>query len=178
MKQPLFILIALFTFFSIPGCTGAAETRNPVEKMDLAALDTLIQSEEGPDMIALVAAWCGPCIDELPALNKLHGKYKDEGFKLMGVALDLEGPSAMQSIVDRLNIRFPIYWVGEKGVNAYRIDRLPMLFVVKDGKIVERILGKRSEKFLERKITDLLRKAPSSERYPNTKQMTYEQSNP
>jgi len=151
----LFILITLSVFFLMPVCPGAAESRNRVKSTDLATLDRLIESRDGPDLIAVMAAWCGPCIAELPVLNKLYGKYQERGLKLVGIALDLEGPSAMQPIVDRLKVRFPIYWVGEKGVDAYNIDRLPMLFVVKDGKIVEKIPGKRTTKFLEEKIIDL-----------------------
>lgn len=155
LRHTFFILFILFAFFLNPAHGGSTESRNRVERMDLAALDELMKSGAAPNFIAFMAAWCGPCIEELPVLNKLYGEYKDQGFKLVGVALDLKGPSAMQPAVDRLNVNFPIYWVGEDAVEAYKIDRLPMLFVVEDGKITERIHGKRSEKFLEKKIRNL-----------------------
>lgn len=155
LQHTFFILFILFALFSNPAHAGNTEPRNRVERMDLAALDELMKSQGAPDIIALMAAWCGPCIEELPVLNKLYGEYKNQGFKLVGVALDLKGPSAMQPAVDRLNVNFPIYWVGEEAIEAYRIDKLPMLFVVEDGKITERIHGKRSENFLEEKIKDI-----------------------
>ncbi|MFC1828982.1 TlpA family protein disulfide reductase [Thermodesulfobacteriota bacterium] len=151
----LFILITVFTFFLMPVCLDATESRNTVNSTDLATLNRLIESRDGPDLITVMAAWCGPCIEELPILNRLYVKYRKEGLKLVGIAIDLEGPTAMQPIVDRLKVQFPIYWVGEKAVTAYNIDRLPMLLVVEDGRIIEKIPGKRSKKFLEEKILEL-----------------------
>jgi thiol-disulfide isomerase/thioredoxin len=125
--------------------------------MDLEALDKIMTSRKNPNLITFTAAWCGPCKEELPLLNKLYVKYRKEGLKIIGVALDLEGPSAMQPIVDRLKIDFPIYWVGEKAVNHYEIDALPMIFVMNNGNIAERIPGKRSAAYLEEKVKRLLR---------------------
>jgi len=155
MQRTIFIFFILLAIVLMPLGLDATASQNRVKTMDLPRLDRLIKSREGPNLMAFMAAWCGPCIGELPILNRLYAKYQKMGFKLVGIALDLEGPSAMQPIVDRLNVRFPIYWVGEKGVEAYKIDKLPMLFVIENGKIVEKIPGKRSEKFLEEKILEL-----------------------
>jgi hypothetical protein len=88
----------------------------------------------------------------LPALNKLHQKYSAKGFNLIGISIDLEGPQAMQPIIDKLKIGFPVYWYGETAIQKYSVFVIPMIIWVKDGRIVERLPGRRSERELDKKI--------------------------
>jgi thioredoxin-like negative regulator of GroEL len=127
-----------------------------VQKISEAALDELIQSGDNRMLITFMAAWCGPCIDELPALNRLHQKYKSRGLKLIGVSIDSEGPRAMQPIVDSLKLEFPVYWYGESAIQKYSIFAIPMAFWVKDGRIVKKLPGRRSEKDLDKRIRKFL----------------------
>ena len=127
-----------------------------VEKISEAALDELIYSGNKKIVITFMAAWCGPCIDELPTLNKLYQNYKARGFKLIGVSIDIEGPQAMQPIIDKLKVDFPVYWYGETAIQKYSIFAIPMIYWVQDGKIVEKLGGRRSEKELDKKIRKFL----------------------
>ena len=103
-----------------------------------------------------MAAWCGPCIDELPVLNKLYKKYKTQGLNLIGISIDLEGPHAMQPIIDKLKIGFPVYWYGESAVEKFSIYAIPMIYLVKDGQIVEKLPGRRPGRELDKKIRKFL----------------------
>lgn len=136
--------------------TAVSGGRIIVESMEIAALDALIRENESRYLIALMAAWCGPCKKELPALIRLYAKYRKQGLKLIGISLDLEGPAAMQPTVDRMKVNFPVYCVGEKAVNTYGIKTLPMLWVVRNGGIEERLIGHQKEQTLEKKIRDML----------------------
>ena len=127
-----------------------------VQKISEAALDELIHAKNNKILITFMAAWCGPCIDELPALNKLYQKYEKQGLKLIGISIDLEGPKAMQPIVDKLQVVFPVYWYGESAVQKFSIYAIPMIFFVKNGRIVEKLPGRRSEKELNKKIREFL----------------------
>ena len=71
----------------------------PIEE---AALDELMKKKGNLLIVSFMAAWCGPCIDELPALNNLYRKYKDQGLKVIGISIDLEGAVAMQPVVNKL----------------------------------------------------------------------------
>ncbi len=146
-------ILLLICLISIPNTASAVVT---VEKISEAALDELIYSGKKKIVITFMAAWCGPCIDELPTLNTLHQKYKAQGFKLIGISIDLEGPQAMQPIIDKLKIGFPVYWYGESAIQKYSIFAIPMIYWVQDGKIVEKLGGRRSEKELEKKIKQFL----------------------
>ncbi|MGD2100571.1 MAG: TlpA disulfide reductase family protein [Desulfobacterales bacterium] len=127
-----------------------------VQKISESALDELIQSGNDKLVITFMAAWCGPCIDELPALNKLFKKYEPKGLNLIGVSIDLEGPRAMQPIVNRLKVEFPVYWYGESAVQKFSIYAIPMIFFVKNGQIIERLPGRRHERNLEKMFLKFL----------------------
>ncbi len=127
-----------------------------VEKISEAALDELIQSGNNKMVITFMAAWCGPCIDELPSLNRLYNKYNGRGLKFIGISIDIEGPRAMQPIIDKLNVGFPVYWYGESAVKKFSIFAIPMVYLVKNGQIVKKLPGRRSERDLEKKIRKFL----------------------
>jgi len=148
-----FITLLFFLFISIH---SDASTGVTVEKISESALDELIKAKHNNLVVTFMAAWCGPCIDELPALNNLYKKYKEKGLKLIGISIDLEGPRAMQPIIDKLQVRFPIYWYGDAAVQKFSLFAIPMIFLVKDGQVVEKLPGRRSEKALNKKIRELL----------------------
>ena len=150
----IFISILLVSPFS-------SDSNNVIRPLEIVQLNQMVKNANDRCLITVMAAWCAPCIKELPDLNNLYIKYKDQGLKLIGITVDLEGPQAMQPIVDRLKIDFPIYWVGEKAIEALRINGIPLIMFVQDGKIVEdpnhRIIGKRSRKFLDKVIRQYLK---------------------
>jgi thioredoxin-like negative regulator of GroEL len=148
---PAVLLVIVFSITNANASGGVT-----VQKISEAALDQLIYSDQKKIVVTFMAAWCGPCIDELPALNKLHQKYSPKGFNLIGISIDLEGPQAIQPIIDKLNVGFPVYWYGESAIEKYSIFAIPMIIWVKDGRIVERLPGRRSERDLEKKIRKFL----------------------
>lgn len=155
-KLPVFLILCMMIAFMhcMPASVVAAEKVTPVTKSDI---ESLIRSQECPVVIVAMASWCSPCRKELPALNRLYEKYKGKGLSVIGISLDVGGPSAMQSIIDDMQITFPVYWGGEKLTAEYNISAIPLLMLSKKGEIVERIIGMRSEEFLEKKIAALLR---------------------
>jgi thiol-disulfide isomerase/thioredoxin len=150
------IYIIVLLFISLLIIHANADAGVTVQKISEAALDELIQTSNNKMVITFMAAWCGPCIDELPALNRLYKKFHGTGLKLIGISIDLEGPRAMQPIIDRLNVGFPVYWYGESAIQKYSIFAIPMVFLVKNGRIIEKLPGRRSERHLEKKIRRLL----------------------
>jgi thiol-disulfide isomerase/thioredoxin len=128
-----------------------------VERVEEATLDKLIMDGDNRLLVSFMAAWCGPCIEELPILSKLHRKYKNQGLKIVGISIDYAGPDAMQPTITELKIDFPVYWFGEKAISKFNLNAIPMLLIIKRGEIVERLFGRRSEKFLDKKIQELLR---------------------
>ena len=147
-----FAAVLIFTGFSNGAMASA--TIQPIEE---TKLDELINAKKGRLVVTFVAAWCPPCIDELPVLNKLYHRHKKKGLKLIGITIDLEGPGAMQPIANKLKIDFPIYWFGEKGVQKFKLNAIPVLFFIKDGRVVDKLYGRRPEGDLNRKFKEFLK---------------------
>ncbi len=156
-KRRCLIIITL-SFFAFLWCytsavPGASIT---VKRMSLAELKRFISSANSRYVIVVMAAWCRPCIKELPDLVKLDNNYRHKGLNMIGISIDLEGPDAMQPFLDRYRVNFPVYWVGEKAVSELNIYGIPMMMLVKDGDIVEKIVGRRSRRFLDKTIRNFL----------------------
>jgi len=154
----IFFRSAVLSIVLLTGIAAQAGSGAEVKRIDEAALGKLITAGDNRLVLSFMAAWCGPCIDELPALNKLHKRYKDRGFQIIGISIDIEGPAAMQPIVKKLKIEFPVYWCGEKAINKFKLNAIPMLLFIKQGEMVERLHGKQPEKFLDQKIREFLKK--------------------
>ena len=149
------IALLIIVLFIMNADAGAGVT---VQKISESALDALINARNNKMVVNFMAAWCGPCIDELPVLNKLYQKYKPQGLNLIGISIDIEGPHAMQPIIDKLKVDFPVYWFGESAVQKFSLFAIPMILFVKDGRIVEELPGRWPGRELDRKIRDFLKK--------------------
>ena len=133
-----------------------SKSRNVVVRIDRPSLDKLLNRQDGRYVVAIMASWCAPCIDELPTLNKLHVRYQSQGLHVIGLSIDFAGPEAIQPVVDRLGVAFPVFWYGEKAVEDFELFAIPMLLLVKNGQIVEKLPGRRTESFLEKKFKQFL----------------------
>jgi len=153
----IFIRSAVLVIILFTGIATQAGSGPKIKRIDEATLGKLIAADDNRLVLSFMAAWCGPCIDELPALNKLHQRYKDRGFQIIGISIDFEGPDAMQPIVKKLKIEFPVYWCGEKAIDKFKLNSIPMLLFIRQGEMVERLHGNRPEKFLDQKIREFLK---------------------
>lgn len=152
----ILILTMFVVILAVSGGVFAAG-QNTVRSIDIEQLDQMLVSDSGRCAIIFMAAWCMPCIEELPAVNALYEKYAAAGLHILGLSLDYSGPEAMQPFVDHHKVQFPVYWVGEKAIKTYQIRGIPLILLLKKGKITERIVGKRSRKELDRIFTEFLK---------------------
>lgn len=154
----LWVLVAVFLLpFFLASNSAWAEPRITVQPIDTAGIDKIVKQSEGAVMVVL-AAWCFPCRQELPTLVKLYDKYKGRGLEMVGISVDIGGPAMIQPLLDKAHVNFPVYWADEKVIQDLNICGIPLLFLVKDGEIIQEVMGKQSEAFLEKKISRLLEK--------------------
>jgi peroxiredoxin len=100
------------------------------------------------------ATWCGPCIREIPALQRLHEKLGSEGLRVVAVSVDsppgILGPtgqfsSDVREFADGFGVTFDVLFDPSGDIQReYQVSGLPTTFVIgRDGRIRKRILGAR-----------------------------------
>lgn len=96
-------------------------------------------------LINFWATWCAPCREEMPMLDELHDEYGEQGFSVVGVALD--NPGAVQSFVREIGVDYPILIGNAAGDDIARRygntqGVLPYSVLIgRDGTIEETLLG-------------------------------------
>lgn len=117
---------------------GAVGLKDEAPDFTLKSLDGgNLRLEEYRGQVVLInfwASWCGPCRQEMPILDRLHHRYEDTGFAVLGVNVEGEAAPA-QEIVDKTNVTFPILIDdGQHVSEMYNLEAMPSTVVVdRDG---------------------------------------------
>lgn len=108
-------------------------------------------------MVNVFATWCGPCISEIPDLEKLYGEMKEQGVNVAGIVLDAadgsgnpdaEAVEKAKLLAEKTGASYP-FLVPDTGYFGGRlagINAVPETFFVdKEGNIIgETYSGSRS----------------------------------
>lgn len=90
------------------------------------------------------ATWCPPCRKEMPDLQALYDKYKDQGFLVLSIS-DEEIGKVSPFIAER-KIRYPVLIdPGRKVNDAFVVEGIPKSFVYdREGKMVAQSIDMRT----------------------------------
>jgi len=181
------IIVLLFTALIFTGCQSGANTtndastdqidsqsettgeENPAEGIDLS--DLIIKTYDGNKVdkdtfnnnkltvLNLWATWCGPCVEEMPDLQKVSESYKGKDVQVHGLAVDSSEDEVI-ALKEQLNITYPLLKENEevKEVLISKFDYVPVtLFVNSDGKILKTfVAGSISEEDLTKLIEGII----------------------
>ncbi len=167
----LLILGAGWIWFSaaLPG--GATTQGIPAPQVGFLAPDFTLQDKDGqsytlsdlrgrPVLVNLWASWCGPCRREMPAMDMIYQKYKDDGFIILAVnATHLDTVPNAIAFAESLDLSFPIVFDHNGEVSRqYHLNSLPTSFFIgKDGIIKEVVIGgPMSNALLQTRVEKLL----------------------
>ncbi|MBF0362225.1 MAG: TlpA family protein disulfide reductase [Oligoflexia bacterium] len=82
-------------------------------------------------MLVFWATWCGPCVYELPTLEKLYQKFKDKKFLIVGVSEDQGDDRNPRRFIKNNNITFPIFHDGATEIGLkYHAQALPTVYMI------------------------------------------------
>lgn len=132
--------------------TGNACPANPAERGDFGAADynwqltsldgrelTFAEFQNKVVFLNVWATWCGPCVAEMPAIQRLHDAVSADGIAL--VLVSDEDAATVQDFVDQGNYTFPVY-LSKALPSVFESDGIPATFVVnREGRVVLSYLG-------------------------------------
>jgi thiol-disulfide isomerase/thioredoxin len=121
MKLALnFILILLLT------ATLSATSQN-VPSWKINDVVNYMDESDSVLVISFWATFCKPCIEEIPYMESITKKYKDQKVKLLLVSLDLKDfyPNRIQDFAKKNNYSSQVVWLNESNADYFcpKIDK-------------------------------------------------------
>ena len=109
--------------------------------------------------ITFFATWCPPCMQEIPTLKKVQKEYRDQGFSVIGLSVDQEGPRVVTKLVKKRSINYPILMADNKTTRGFGgVYGIPVSFLVnKKGNVVKKYTGYVAHSILDKDIKKVLR---------------------
>ena len=98
-----------------------------------------------PVLVNFWATWCGPCREEMPAMERLYAKHRQRGFVLLAVSVDTDA-ALVRPFLERYKLTFPVALDAKMDLaNAYGVRALPASFLIdRDGYLAALALGPRA----------------------------------
>ncbi len=96
------------------------------------------------------ATWCPPCKKEIPAFIELQKAYGEQGFQILGAALD--NAEAVMEYAKEIGINYPLLLVENEGIGLAKrygngIGILPYTVIInREGEVTHTITGELSKK--------------------------------
>ncbi|HEY3740481.1 MAG TPA: redoxin domain-containing protein [Bryobacteraceae bacterium] len=104
------------------------------------------------------ATWCGPCKIEIPWFKEFETTYKNQGFAVLGVAMDDDGWDAVKPYLADKEVNYRVV-VGTEQVSLLYgdVESLPTTFVIdREGRIASVHVGLISKGDYTNEIKQLL----------------------
>jgi thiol-disulfide isomerase/thioredoxin len=155
-------------------------TRAHAKKLDLRSSELFLRTVAGQatklapyagsklTLVNLWATWCGPCREEMPALEGLHKKYKAQGFAIVGVSMDEDDDAGVKTFLAKKKLAYPVVLSTVKKTDTALggVDALPTSILLDEtGDVLEVIVGAVDLPEMEKSIQGYLKgKAPAKKK--------------
>ncbi len=155
-KINIFWIVILITLLLSAGCDNSTPEQplKTVSSESKVAPDFTLMNMQGEPVslsqyrgkvviLNLWATWCPPCREEMPSMEGLYQKYKDQGLVILAVSADENGKKAVSQFLQRTPYSFPILLDSDSVVqNAYGVFRFPESFIIdRNGIVIKKIIG-------------------------------------
>lgn len=116
-----------------------------IKFQDAAGKELTLSSLKGKTILLnLWATWCGPCREEMPALNRLQAELGGEKFEVVALSLDRKGYEASRKFLDDLKADKVVLYADPTAKQGMELKLLGMpttILINKDGLEVGRLAG-------------------------------------
>jgi peroxiredoxin len=109
-------------------------------------------------LINFWATWCPPCRAEMPAIQEVYDRYRDQGFVVLAVDLR-EGDAQVKGFIEQMELTFPILMDRDGDVSErYRIRSIPTTYFVDRSGVIQDVVigGPMPRALIESKVTALM----------------------
>ena len=170
--KPLVLTLILIGFLQITGLWGSASATAQMLVMKTGILNADAEAEKSPAsfdynftikdlrgntfsfdqykgkvvFINLWATWCGPCKAEMPGIQSLAEKLKDEPIEFVMLSVDREvALPKVTAFLEKNAYTFPVFMPQGYLPEQLQVPSIPTTFIVsKEGKILVKELGTRN----------------------------------
>ena len=107
-------------------------------------------------LINFWATWCGPCKEEMPAIQQAYDARKGQGFTVLAVNLN-EPAGDVQGYISNLKLNFPVLLdAGDTVSTLYRVRGYPTSFFIdRNGTVAVEHVGMMSDAQLASNLASL-----------------------
>ncbi|MFD1294764.1 TlpA family protein disulfide reductase [Lutibacter holmesii] len=129
------------------------EATTNIEIIDYKGLETILsKNDDKTYVINFWATWCKPCVEELPAFEKLHENYKDKNVEVILVSLDFTShiETRLLPFIKEHNLKPKVVVMGDPDQNTW----IPKVSTEWSGAIPATVIyNKNNRKFYEQSFT-------------------------
>lgn len=97
------------------------------------------------------ATWCGPCIHEIPQLERFYRAQRDNNIMVIGINFEKLSSEQLRQAIAEFNISYLVLKAGDEPLTPFEpLQGLPSTFVVSpQGRLVKSWLGPVDEAMLQ-----------------------------
>jgi peroxiredoxin len=110
-------------------------------------------------LIDFWGTWCGPCQMAMPAIQKVHAKFKDKGVVVIGISCREKPSGDPAKMMKDKGCDYDLLLNGEKITSDWHVPGYPTMYLIdREGRIAYSELGYDEE--LEGKVSEAIDRLP------------------
>lgn len=157
MKKIIIVLVAIIAivfiasrFITISSDVKSNSTSSSTEsngKLQDSQFQKEYLSKPGLTVVNIWATWCKPCIEEMPLLDKIKSENEDVNFVFLSIDEDENKLKVYLSkhAINDITFQNKEYVTSIReflgGKSLLGLNAIPETYILKDGKVVDKIVG-------------------------------------